>query len=145
MLMCAVLVTGCAVGDDYRAELEALPSVDVSHGAEATAIVARELAIDPAAIGSVTWIIGGMRRPNGEPIAGAAIGCDLWVAWWGAWDTSGASSDGPAISYTALAHEVAHCALWLQGDEDATHARADWWGVGGRVERANAALADAGL
>lgn len=145
MILVAVLVAGCATDDGYRAELDALPSVEITHGAQASEILAREFGIDPAAIGSVTWVVGGMRRPTGESIAGVAIGCDLWISWWGGRSTSGASSDGPAISFTALAHEVAHCALWLRGEDDPEHDRADWWGAEGRVERANAALAAQGM
>lgn len=145
MLAALVTLVGCGVDDGYRASLESLPTVEVAHGAEAIAVAARAMNLDPATVGAVSWVVGGMRRPSGEPIAGAAIGCDLWIEWWGAWDTSGASKDGPAISYTALAHEIAHCALWMQGDEDASHERPDWWGTGGMVERANAALVDAGL
>lgn len=143
MLLCFLL--GC-VGDrdDYRAELEALPSVEVTHGAEAVALVARAMGVDASLI-SVTWVVGGMHRPSGEPIAGAAIGCDLWIEWWGERWTSGASADGPAISFTALAHEIAHCALWFGGDEDPEHSRAGWWGGGGMVEMAGVALVQLGL
>ena len=145
ILAALVMLVGCGVDDEYRVSLESLPTIEVAHGAETIAVVSRAMNLDPATVGQVSWVVGGMHRPSGEPIAGAAIGCDLWIEWWGAWDTSGASKDGPAISYTALAHEIAHCALWLQGDEDASHARSEWWGSGGTVERANAVLIDAGL
>ena len=143
LVVLVVTLVGCAV-DGYRSELERLPTVTVTHGAEAVAIVAHSMGIDAEALG-VAWVVGGMRDPHGEPIAGVAIGCDLWIAWWSSRDTSGASADGPAISFTALAHEVAHCALWLADADDPGHARADWWGAGGMVEQANAELMAIGL
>lgn len=144
ILMVMAILSGC-VDYGYRDGLRELPSVDVRHSDEAVAIAAGELGLDLDAIGEVTWVVGGIRKPSGEPVAGVQIECDVWIAWWGASNTSGASSDGPAISHTSLAHELAHCALWLQGESDPDHARIEWWGPGGRVVRANDALIAAGL
>ena len=48
-----------------------------------------------------------------------------------------------AMSETALAHEMGHCALWAEG-YGAGH-RTDYYGPGGLVEQANEALRAAGL
>lgn len=59
---------------------------------------------------------------------------ECWVAW----------HDGDSFSDTALAHELGHVAQARSGIFDARHSRDEWWGPGGLVDQANAALRVAG-
>lgn len=146
MVLAVALVAGCS--DPVRSledQLDGMAAVDLSHAGDAEAVVETTLGM-PAGSARVRWVVGVMPQASaGETINGAAIDCDVWVSWFGSRWTSGASSDGPAISFTAFAHEMAHCALWLQGDADAGHSRPGWWEPDGRVEQANAALSMSGL
>ena len=144
MTLCMV---GCSGGDDRSLEsrLDGMTTVTLRHSEGASRIVETSFGM-PSQSARTRWVVGQMPPTrDGATINGAAIECDIWISWFGDQWKSGASDDGPAISASAFAHEMAHCALWLAGDADADHARGDWWGAGGRVEMANASLASAGL
>lgn len=152
MTASAVVICGdgdsgdCSGGHTYREYLESLPEIAVAYGGPAVAVVAHSYGIPCGDVQAVHWVIGGIEDGHGIPVAGATIDCNSWIAWWGASVTSGASADGPAISYTSFAHEVAHCALQrLTGDPDPTHSRVAWWGTGGLVAQATGALITAGM
>lgn len=135
---------GCSASD-YRCLLDHLQTINLTHGRDAIAVASSFYGFGaPCAI--VTWVIDPLPpAPNGENVDGVNISCSIWVEWWGPQWTSGASADGPAISFTSFPHEMAHCALDLLGTPDPHHTRADWWGSGGKVSQAFNALRAAGL
>lgn len=126
------------------AAVDPMDSVTLQYSGDAVAVVAGVYGM-PADAVDVTWVTSPMTDSDGRAVDGMAYGCDVYVSWWSARWTSGRAVDGPAISSTALAHEMAHCALSLAGDSDHDHTRSDWWGAGGRVANANAALVATGL
>lgn len=134
----ASLASACVEGG------EAMEEVSLSYSSDAVAVVAGRYNMDPAVV-NVTWVTSALFADDGRAVDGVAYGCELIVQWWSARWTSGRSVDGPAISSTALAHEMAHCALHLRGDSDHDHKLVEWWGAGGKVEQARAALARSGL
>jgi hypothetical protein len=148
-LILAIVLAGCgvdgAVDDGYRATLDSLPSVGVTYSERAVSIVAESMGINRGDITSITWVVGGVHDEHGNGVGGVSIGCDVWVAWIIPQWTSGASADGPAISHSNMAHEVAHCALGLLGDRDGEHMKSEWWAGGGRVAMANLSLVGVGL
>lgn len=138
MAVAVVLMVGCSAQQD---EVE---SVDLAASEEAVDVVAATYGIDAEAV-TVTWVTSPMAADDGTPVRGKAYGCDLYVSWWNSSWTSGYSADGPAVSSTALAHEMAHCALSLEGDSDHDHKRVEWWGANGRVAQATRQLTIAGM
>lgn len=147
MILVVLMVVGCAAQSEsgFEAALHEMRDVTLAHAADAARIVESQMEIPPGTL-ETHWVLGVMPiAPGGETIAGVAIDCELWVSWWGAQWLSGSSTDGPTISHTAFAHEAAHCALFLRGEDDPNHTRNDWWGAGGAVERAQGALVAAGL
>lgn len=142
MLIC---ISACNSDEsDYEKYLKSLPTVSLQHQDQAINIVSEQMGVDPSLL-SINWVVAPIHNEQ-EAVDGVAIDCDLWVLWWSASWLSGASADGPAISSTALTHEIAHCALWLQtGNPDEEHTEQAWWGRGGKVELANKILAKSGL
>jgi hypothetical protein len=121
-----------------------IETVDLSASAAAIEIVADIYQVDVDGV-DVAWVTSPMRSVDGTPVRGIANGCDILVQWWSSEWSSGFAADGPAISSTALAHEIAHCALSRSGDSDHGHARIEWWGAGGLVDKANGALRRCGI
>jgi hypothetical protein len=146
VILVAALLIGCSSsGRSLEAQLDGMTTVTLRHADGAMRIVEGAFAM-PSESAQVRWVVGQMpETPEGATINGAAIECDIWVSWFGDQWRSGASDEGPAISSSAFAHEMAHCALWMQGDADSRHSRSDWWGPNGRVAGADAALVAAGL
>lgn len=137
----AIIAAGCSTYRDY---LDSLPTIEREHAPEAIGIVAGYYGIGPR-WPSVRWVVS--PEPIGGDLDGATLQCDSW-SWWSP-DLAAAYGD-PTTSLmfwrTSMAHEVAHCALWLYfGDGDGTHARADWWGRDGVVDGAVQALREKGL
>jgi hypothetical protein len=146
--LASLWLVGC--GDtgpsDYRTQLDELTTVSLLHGADATSIAAHVFDGADPSVFHVAWAVDPLPpAPSGELIDGVDVDCSIWVEWWGSQWLSGASADGPAISYTSLGHEMAHCVLDMAGTPDPNHTRPDWWGSGGKVDQAMAALAAAGL
>lgn len=138
-----VLMVGCVGSGDYGVELDELNTVTLLHTADAVAVVSGVYGVELNP--DVSWVVEGMRDESGNPVGGVHIDGRIWVEWWDATRTSGASADGPAISHTAFAHELAHVAMWLAGTPDPGHTDQAWWGAHGKVAQARAALVAAGL
>lgn len=130
--------TGCGNGSDntYQNYLDSLPTVYLSHQWQALNIVAPVFGIPVSYINSVNFVpyptvlVGA----NGLQVASSAYESNVWV-WWsaGAQWTSGASADGPAISGSNFAYQVA--AIVFSPSLPPS----------GIVAQANAALRSAGL
>lgn len=144
----AGLLSGCAVDDPYaadRAMLEATPEVTRVHGQ-----VALEVLVDYYGIRDAGAVVHWTDKPivlaDGEPVQGVTLGCESWVYWVSPHPAIDPLATSPVFAFTAMSHEVAHCALHaLYGDPDSAHTRADWWLAGGVVEGARDALAAAGF
>lgn len=144
-LLC--VLAGCWPYGDY---LLSLPITPRERNQEAIDIVADVYGIERTRP-EVFWTPENIYGPSGDLALGITVGCDSWV-WWPSrvheepWSST-------TFAPTALAHEIAHCAIWLTHDgyQDADHTDVEWWGprggdlYGGRVGEANAALAAAGL
>lgn len=142
---------GCAdlVYKDY---LYSLPVTGRQHAGQAIRIVADVYGID-AREPEVRWIVQDetLLGPNGRPALGVTHGCTSWVWWPPPYGPDPATST--QFGHTAMAHEMAHCALWLYGyaDGDDDHSDVEWWGgpgeemIGGLVGVAMKALQDEGL
>lgn len=137
VLMLASACGGCGAVDSAAAQ--DLAEIDAPAGADqATAIVlafyAEQTGIAAPAV-TVHWTADAI--PFGSTTAdGLTWSCDdIWVH---------ARADG--MMPLALSHELGHCMLrTLEGDGDAAHAIAAWWGDGALVDRAHVAVRAAGL
>lgn len=132
VLVAALFLSACV-------ETESHDFVELELSDDAARVVADVYGMSPQQA-RVSWSLD---MPNG--VAGMATGCNITVLWWSPQWTTGAAADGPAISSTAFAHEMAHCALHLQGVRDQHHERAEWWAADGMVSRANAELRRHGI
>lgn len=146
IVIAVILLAGCESEPTYLTELRQMPTVRLTHETEAIAIVSVSYGID-AGQPLIHWTLEPLpQTAAGEFAAGVTFECESWVSWWSDYSLSGASKDGPTISATALAHEMAHCALYLlYGDGDSKHTNKIWWGANGMVELGNNALLQAGL
>lgn len=135
---------GCA----YRDYLDSLPVTERARTGEAVAIVAEVYGIDYRAP-EIKWIVQDepLISEDGNPALGVSNQCTCWVWWPPSLGPDPESS--PAFGATALAHEIAHCALWLyRSDPDPDHSDDEWWGPDGEsglVAIANDELMERGL
>lgn len=148
-MILVLMVVGCAaqsIDSDYIRGLRASPPAQVAGEPDALAVIAAVYGIDSSQP-EIHWVEGDrMADPAGAPVTGITFECESWVLWWHPGSLSGDPNGDRALSPTALAHEVAHCANYLlHGDIDAGHTNARWWGDGGFVDQARDRLLAAGL
>lgn len=145
-----MLATGASC-QPYKDYLYALPVTDRTHGDEAVAIVAEAYGIDHR-IPEIRWIVqdNPLLTEEGDAALGVTHDCVSWVWWSPLFGPD--PRDSLTFGHTVLAHEMAHCALWLyRGDGDEDHSDAEWWGtkdqglLGGLVRVAMDALVDRGM
>lgn len=148
VLACTV---GCATsvesdGTGNREIVEALPLIARDHSAAAIQVVADVYGIDSAEV-TVHWVEADtLKLKQGVLALGITWACESWVAWKSGHPAIDPTASSVIYGNTAMAHEVAHCALYLiEGDADSDHLRKDWWSAGGKVEQARAALNRAGF
>lgn len=158
-----ILITatsGCNLVTEYEYQqyLDNLSATKRDHNDEAIAIVMKVYGIvSPRP--EVRWIV--QDQPLTLFEGGAALGltqdCVSWVWWPPFYGDDPEHQTTKSYSHTVMAHEIAHCALWLyRGDGDADHSDEVWWGphppppgqeanIGGLVGVAMRALEDDGL
>jgi hypothetical protein len=91
--------------------------------------------------GGTGWIVG-----KSQCIGGRTWDEFDWsdVAWWPSMKFSDGPVEDPANCDSCMVHEMGHVAAWLKFHDVGGH-RAEVFAPGGWVDKANAALADAGL
>lgn len=145
----AATLAGCYPYKDY---LYDLPVTERTYTGEAVAIVSRVYGIDYK-IPEIRWIVQDefIEDEDGGDLLGITYDCVSWVLWRPKVDGPN-PKDSLRFGRTALAHEMAHCALWLyRGDVDGDHSDVEWWGTkdqnpwGGLVRVAMDELIDKGL
>lgn len=127
----------------YEDHVRSMATSERAGSDAATAVVASVFQISTDDV-TVKWIVsddswgiqGSEDGPQNGILWGAAFGCDVFVY---------AHAHPVGIAYpfstTSLAHEMAHCALWLRtGDADQDHTNQAWWSIGGMVTQATHAL-----
>jgi hypothetical protein len=152
VILVALLSSPGCVYLEYRDYLYSLPVTERQHAGQAVGIVADVFGID-ARSPEVRWVVQDdpILTLDGRPALGITHDCDSWV-WW----PPGFGSDpvtSTQFGFTSMAHEIAHCALWLYGysEGDNDHSDVEWWGgpgegqVGGLVGIAMKTLQDKGL
>jgi hypothetical protein len=144
-------LVGCASASDSdaladRSLVEALPEVERVHSDAAVDVVVEFYGMGGAAP-VVHWVEQVIELGGGVTALGVAFeGCEVWVYYASPRPDIISTSDSPVFGSTALAHELAHCALEAAvGDPDSDHERADWWLAGGMVDGARGALHAAGF
>lgn len=151
LLVALVTSPSCAYLE-YRDYLYSLPVTERQHSGQAVGVVADAYGIDPREP-KVRWIVQDdpILTEHGGPALGVTHDCVSWVWWPPLYGPDPATST--EFGHTAMAHEMAHCALWLYGyaDGDSDHSDVEWWGrpdermIGGLVGVAMRALQDGGL
>lgn len=151
LVACLATSPGCA-GLEYRDYLYSLPVTQRQHAGQAVGIVADVFGID-ARTPEIRWVVQDdpIRTDYGGQALGITHDCVSWVWWPPLYGPDPITST--EFGRTAMAHEMAHCALWLYGydDGDADHSDVEWWGrpdegmIGGLVGVAMRALQDGGL
>ena len=155
-----IVIGGCNLVTEYEYQqyLDNLPATPRDHNDEAISIVMKVYGIvSPRP--DVRWVV--QERPLVLFEGGAALGmtqdCVSWVWWPPFYGDDPEHQTTKSYSHTVMAHEIAHCALWLYtGDGDADHSDPEWWGpsppppgqeanIGGLVGIAMRALEDDGL
>lgn len=145
ILFVLILLSGCGLTQsEYEQYVRALPTQERVHNDEAVAIVADVYGIH-ADVANINWVTEPLYLTDHKTIVqGVSFLCDSWVYW---------SPDRPTsietsmdFSNTAMAHEMAHCALYtLTGNADNGHKQEKWWSDGGLVAQARSALNDNGM
>ncbi len=140
---CAADPSSDAAGD--RALVEDLPEVERVHSDEAVDVVVAFYGMSgPAPV--VHWVERPIELRGGAALGVAFEDCEVWVVYASPRPDIISTSDSPVFGATALAHELAHCALEAAtGDPDSDHGRADWWLAGGMVDGARGALRASGF
>lgn len=140
IVLIALTITACTSSEDsYETYLDTLPTVELTHTDDAISVVAKTMGISAQDVSSVHWVVAEINKPGDteESAGGVTLQCNIWVQWINPEWKSGSSLDGPSISSSKFAHEMAHCALWLTtGDGDAGHTNQAWWGDAGMVNKA---------
>lgn len=148
IVLIAVAVAGCIPYKDY---LYSLPVTERTHTGEAVAIVSEVYGIDYRTP-EIRWIVQAdfIRAEDGGNALGVTHDCVSWVLWPPGYGPDPKNS--LVFGHTVLAHEMAHCALWLyRGDADDDHSDAEWWGtrddgqLGGMVRVAMDTLVERGM
>lgn len=158
--MTVVLAGGCNLVHEYEYQqyLDGLRSTERDHNDEAISVVMSVYGIvSPRPV--VRWVV--QDHPlvafDGGPLLGVTQDCNSWVWWPPFYGDDPEHETTKSYSHTVMAHEMAHCALWLYtGDGDADHSDEAWWGphppppgqdanIGGLVGVAMKALEDDGL
>jgi hypothetical protein len=144
----ALAAVGCQPYKDY---LYSLPVTERTHAGEAVAIVSEVYGIDYRTP-EVRWIVQDdfILTEDGHDALGITHDCVSWVLWPPLYGPD--PKDSLVFGHTVLAHEMAHCALWLyRGDGDGDHSDVEWWGtkaegqIGGLVRVAMDALVERGM
>lgn len=155
-----IAIGGCELVREYELKdyLHDLPVTARGHNDEAISVVMRAYGIvSPRP--EVRWIVQDkpLHDEYGVPVLGITHDCVSWVWWPPIYGNDPEHETTKTYSYTVMAHEIAHCALWLYtGDGDADHSDEVWWGphppppgeaadLGGLVGVAMRALEDDGL
>ncbi len=140
--------TGCYPYKDY---LYSLPVTDRVHNDQAVAIVSEVYGIDYR-IPEIRWIVqdAPIETEDGGGALGVTHDCVSWVWWPPAYGSDPKNS--LTFGHTVLAHEMAHCALWLyREDRDDDRSDVEWWGdksegtIGGLVRVAMDELIERGM
>ena len=151
LIALAILGATTASCYPYKDYLYSLPVTERAHAGEAVAIVSEVYGIDYR-IPEVRWIVQDdfILTEDGGDALGVTHDCVSWVLWPPLYGPD--PRDSRVFGHTAMAHEMAHCALWLyRGDGDDDHSDVAWWGardegmLGGLVGVAMNALVDRGL
>lgn len=126
LIILQALVGGCA----YENYLYSLPVTERTHNGEAVAIVARTFGIDYR-IPEVRWVVQDtpILTEDGKQALGVTHNCVSWV-WWPPFYGPN-PGDSTTFGNTVMAHEIAHCAMWLYGlddDSNTNHTDPVWWG-----------------
>jgi hypothetical protein len=124
----AILIALAIAGCEYRDYLYSLPVTERTHNGEAVAIVAATFGIDYR-IPEVRWVVQDdpILTEDGGQALGVTHDCVSWVWWPPLYGPD--PKDSLVFGHTVLAHELAHCALWLyRGDGDGDHSDVEWWG-----------------
>lgn len=156
----AIAVGGCNLAHEYEYQqyLDGLRGTERGHNDEAISVVMAVYGIvSPRPV--VRWVV--QDHPlvafDGGPLLGVTQDCISWVWWPPFYGDDPRHQTTKSYSHTVMAHEIAHCALWLyRGDGDADHSDPEWWGphppppgqeadIGGLVGVAMRALEDDGL
>ncbi len=115
----------------YKDYLYSLPVTERTHNGEAVAIVSEVYGIDYR-IPEVRWVVqdGFILTEDGKNALGVTHDCVSWALWPPLYGPD--PKDSLVFGHTVLAHEMAHCALWLyRGDGDGDHSDVEWWGAQG--------------
>lgn len=121
---------GCYPYKDY---LYSLPVTERTHNDEAIAIISEVYGIDHR-VPEVRWVVQDtpILTQDGGNALGMTIDCTSWVWWPPLYGTN--PRDSLTFGHTVMAHEVAHCAMWLYGlneDSNTNHTDPVWWGTPG--------------
>lgn len=127
-MVVTMLAAGCQPYKDY---LYSLPVTERTHNDEAVAIVSEAYGIDYR-VPETRWIVQDVlfETEDGKGALGVTHDCVSWVLWPSLYGPDPRNS--LTFGHTVMAHEMAHCALWLyRGDGDADHSDVVWWGTKG--------------
>lgn len=134
VLAIAILFASACItsSSSYEEHVRSMMTTERADSNYATLVVASVFQISTDDV-NVKWIMsddswgiqGSEDGAQNGILWGAAFGCDVFVY---------AHVHPVGVAYpfstTSLAHEMAHCALWLRtGDADQNHTHQDWWNV----------------
>lgn len=126
IILAIAATSGCQPYKDY---LYSLPVTERTHNGAAVAIVSEVYGIDYR-IPEVRWVVQNapIATEDGKDALGITHDCVSWVLWPSLYGPD--PKDSLVFGYTVMAHEMAHCALWLyRGDGDSDHSDVEWWGT----------------